>query len=61
MFDNDPAIDYGAFIEAQLRTIVSDPVLKTLPGLAFYAPMKLSQKNIRMMDVLVRRYFTKTD
>ena len=59
LFDNDPSIDYMTFIEAQLRTIVTDPVLKKLPGLAFYAPMKLSQKNVRLLDELVRKYFKK--
>ena len=43
-------------VEVQLRTIANDPVLKKLPGLAFYAPMKLSQGNIGRLDELVRKY-----
>lgn len=60
LFDDDPKIDYGTFIEAQIRYIASDPVLKKLPGLAFYAPMKLSQKNIGLLDAYIKKYY-KTD
>ena len=57
LFDDDPDIDYMEFVEAQLRYISTEPLLKKTAGLAFYAPMKLSQKNILFLDKLVVKYF----
>ena len=57
LFDDDPDIEYSAFIEAQIRYIKTDPVMQKLPGLAFYAPMKLSQKNISFLNTLLRKYY----
>ena len=57
LFNDVPEIDYGEFIEAQIRYIAADPVLKNLPGLAFYAPMKLSQENIRRLDETIQKYY----
>ncbi|MBN1295081.1 MAG: hypothetical protein JXB48_24820 [Candidatus Latescibacteria bacterium] len=58
LFDDVPDIDYGDFIEAQIRCISNDPVLQKLPGLAFYAPMALSQKNIGRLDELIFEYYS---
>ncbi len=57
LYNDDPLIDYGVFLEAQIRYITGDPVLSRLPGLAFYAPMKLSMEHIRLLDSLVRKYY----
>ncbi len=59
LFADDLSIEYGDFVEAQIRYIANDPVLRDLPGLAFYAPMKLSQDNIRRLDNVVRKYYEK--
>lgn len=57
LFNDDPAIDYMEFVEAQIRYIVRNPALAKLPGLAFYSPMKLSQENIRRLDSMVRTHY----
>ncbi|MFC1607582.1 hypothetical protein ACFL47_06380 [Candidatus Latescibacterota bacterium] len=57
MCDDTDIIDYMDFVEAQIRYIRTDPLLKKLPGMAFYAPMKLGQVNIGRLDDMVKRYF----
>jgi hypothetical protein len=57
LFNDDPEIDYMEFVEAQIRYIVRNPLLAKLPGLAFYAPMKLSQNNILRLNSIIRSYY----
>ncbi|MHB9030726.1 MAG: hypothetical protein ACYC9O_18315 [Candidatus Latescibacterota bacterium] len=57
LFNDDPAVDYMEFVEAQIRYIVRNPALATLPGLAFYSPMKLSQENIRRLNGMILTYY----
>ncbi len=57
LYDTDPSIGYGDFIEAQITTIVNDPVLKKLPGLAIYKPLALSPENLKRLNELIRRYY----
>ena len=55
--DDTDTIDYMEFVEAQIRYIRTDPVLNKLPGMAFYAPLKLSQDNIFKVNDMVKKYF----
>jgi hypothetical protein len=57
LFNDDPEIDYMEFVEAQIRYIVRNTLLAKLPGLAFYAPMKLSQNNILRLNSIIRSYY----
>lgn len=56
LYDNDPDIDYGDFIEAQITAIASDPVLSKLPGVAIYKPAALSPKNIKRLNSSLKEH-----
>lgn len=53
LFDDDPSVDFGDFLEAQVRYIRNDPVLRTIPGLAFYTPVRLSLERMKRLDALL--------
>ncbi len=57
LFNDRGDIDYTGFIEAQVRYLTTTPGLKDLPGLAFYAPLALTQERIGVLDGLIRRYY----
>jgi len=57
LFDDTTSLDFGEFIESQIRFIRTDPVLRQLPGLAFYTPARLSQAGIARLDSLLVKYY----
>lgn len=57
MFNDDPRIHYGDFVEAQIRTISSDPFLKSLPGIAFWAPYHSSPETLKKLDQAIKSYY----
>ncbi|MHB9031318.1 MAG: hypothetical protein ACYC9O_21320 [Candidatus Latescibacterota bacterium] len=56
LYDTDPKIPYGEFMAAQLKTIMNDPVLRKLPGVAVYKPAALSPENLKRLDALLSEY-----
>jgi hypothetical protein len=57
LWDKDPEIDYKQFLEAQVRTIAEDEVLRKLPGIAIYAPYALDSATISHLDEVIQRYY----
>jgi len=57
LWDKDPEIDYKQFLEAQVKTIAEDEVLRKLPGIAIYAPYALDSATISHLDEVLERYY----
>ncbi len=57
IYNDDPKINFSEFLEAQISLITSDPVMKNIPGLAFYTPARLTQGRIAFLDALLRKYY----
>jgi len=58
-YDNDPDIDYGGFIEAQIETIAGDPILSGLSGIGIYKPAALSPSNIKRLNNSIKAHILK--
>jgi len=57
LWDKDPEIDYKRFLEAQIRTIAEDQLLRQLPGIAIYTPYALDTATISHLDAVLKRYY----
>lgn len=57
MFNDDTHIHYGDFVEAQIKAIGSDPLLMSLPGIAFFAPYHCSPETLKRLDQAIKRYY----
>jgi hypothetical protein len=57
LWDKDPKIDYKQFLEAQIRTIAEDELLRRLPGIAIYAPYALDAATIAHLDGVLKEYY----
>jgi hypothetical protein len=57
LYNDVPGIDYGDFLEAQIRAIRTDPLLKTLPGLALWAPNHAGAETLQRLDRVIKKYY----
>lgn len=57
LWDKDPEIDYKQFLEAQVKTIAEDDLLRKLPGIAVYAPYALDSATISHLDKVLKTYY----
>lgn len=59
-YDDDPKVDYPAFVTEQVRLISQDPELGKLQGLGIFAPHYIDRPSMRALDKAISKYLTPT-
>lgn len=58
LYDDDPSVDYPAFVTEQVRLMAQDPELRKLQGVGFFAPHYTDRPTMLALDKATAKYLT---